>query len=140
MKTKMIVLLMMLVGLAVGAASTQSTEPVHFRAPFAFVVGDNALPAGDYTVRFVSSPGLLLFYSADGAFNAFANSVSLQKNDTEDRFRLVFHRYGSHYYVSEIWTPGYRTGRSVKQAPMELELAKSLPEQHVTLYADAGKF
>jgi hypothetical protein len=140
MKTKAIVILTMLVGLAVGAATAQSTEPVNFRAPFAFVVGDNVLPAGDYTVRVVSSPGLLLFYSADGTFNAFANSVSLQKNHTEDRFRLIFHRYGSHYYVSEVWTPGYRTGRSVKQTPLELELAKSTPQHHVTLYADAGKF
>lgn len=140
MKTKPIVLLLLMLGVAVGTANAQSTEPVTFRTPFAFVVGDQSVPSGEYTVRLISPPGLLSIRSVDGNFNVFINSVPLQKPDTESRFKVVFHHYGAHYYVSEIWTPGYRTGRVVMQHPSELELAKKTALQHVILYASAQTF
>ena len=139
MKTKAITLLVM-IGLAVGISNGQSTDPLTFRTPFTFVVGDQVLPAGEYTIRVVSLTGTLSVDSADGTEHVFINSRTLQKLDTESRFKLVFHRYGVHYYMSEIWTPGYRTGRSMPQRPSELELAKSSAPQHVILYTDARTF
>src|SRR5579864_6818070 len=139
MRTKAIVLLVM-IGLAVGVSKGQSTEPLTFRTPFAFVVGDQLLPAGEYTIRVVSLTGTLSVRSADGTAHVFINSRPLQKLDTESRFKLVFHHYGVHYYASEIWALGYRTGRSIMQCPSELELAKSSAPQHVILYADARTF
>lgn len=53
---------------------------------------------------------------------------------------MVFHRYGTHYYLSEIWTPGYHTGRMVIETPAELKLPKNMTQQHVILYADARNF
>ena len=140
MKTKEIALFVMLVGLATGVAPAQFAEPLNFRAPFAFVVGDSVLPAEEYTIRVVSLPGKLFFHSADGTVNIFINSVPLQKASINDRFRVVFHRYGTHYYLSEIWTPGYHTGRMVMQTPAEVDLAKNMTQQHVILYADARNF
>jgi hypothetical protein len=96
MKTKAIALLVMMIGLAVGTANGQSTEPLTFRTPFAFVVGDQLVPAGEYTIRLVSQPGTLSVGSADGTVHVFINSRPLQKLDTESRFKLVFHRYGTH--------------------------------------------
>ena len=140
MKTKAIALLVMMIGLAAGAANGQSTEPLTFRTPFAFVIGDQLVPAGEYTIRLVSQPGTLSVASADWTVHVFINSHPVQKLDTESRFKLVFHRYGIHYYLSEIWTPGYRTGRSIMRRPSELELAKSSAPQHVILYADTRTF
>ena len=140
MKTKVIAFLVILAGLAVGVSVAQSTEPLSFRTPFAYVVGDTVLPAGEYTVQVVSVTGLLSFRSADSTVNSFVNSVPVQKRGTEDRFRLVFHRYGGHYYMSEIWTPGYSTGRTMLQSPSEMELAKNTTQEHVILYADARTF
>jgi len=140
MKTNAIALFVVLIGLATGVAPAQFAEPLNFRAPFAFVVGDSVLPAEEYTIRVVSLPGKLFFHSADGTVNIFINSVPLQKASTEDRFRVVFHRYGTHYYLSEIWTPGYHTGRMVMQTPAEVDLAKNMTQQHVILYADARNF
>jgi hypothetical protein len=140
MKTNAIALFVVLVGLATGVAPAQFAEPLNFRAPFAFVVGDSVLPAEEYTIRVVSLPGKLFFHSADGTVNIFINSVPLQKASINDRFRVVFHRYGTHYYLSEIWTPGYHTGRMVMQTPAEVDLAKNMTQQHVILYADARNF
>lgn len=138
MKTKAFALLLIMVGLAVGVASAQSTAPLTFRTPFAFVVGDQLLPAGEYTMRVVSVTGVLAFRSsADGNVNVFVNSIPVEKATAESRYKLVFHRYGSHYYVSEIWTPGYRRGRTIMQHPSELKLAKNGEPQHVTLYVEA---
>jgi len=137
MKAKAIALLMM-VGLAVAAASAQSTQPMNFRTPFAFMVGDQLLPAGAYTVHVVTVTGKLLVSKPDGtAAGNFVGSIVLQKLDYESRYRLVFHRYGTQYYLSEIWTPGYRTGRAIIQHPSEQKLAKAGEPQHVTLYVSA---
>lgn len=140
MKTKAIALLVLMIGLAVGTSNGQSTDPLTFRTPFTFVVGDQVLPAGEYTIRVVSLTGTLSVDSAGGTVHVFINSRPLQKLDTESRFKLIFHRYGVHYYMSEIWTPGYRTGRSMPQRPSELELAKNSAPQHIILYADARTF
>jgi hypothetical protein len=135
MKTKAIALLAMMIGLSVGLASAQSTEPLNFITPFAFTVGDQVVPAGQYTVRVASVTGVLSFRSADGNVGVFIQSLPLEKLESESSYKMVFHRYGDRYYVSEIWMPGYRTGRTMVQHPSELELAKSSGEpQHVTLY------
>src|SRR5271169_32053 len=138
MKTKVIALLAMAIGLAVGVASAQSTLPMNFRTPFPFAIGDQMVPAGDYTVRVISA-ATLSFSSAEGTVHVFINSMPVQKAEPADRLKLVFHRYGDRYYVSEIWTPGYRTGRAVMQYPSELKLAKAATPQHVTLYVEAGR-
>jgi hypothetical protein len=134
MKIKAIALLVTMLGLAAGIASAQSTEPLTFRTPFAFVVGDQLVPAGEYTVRVVSVTGTLSFRSADGHMNVFIHSVPIQKQATADRYKIVFHRYGHRYCVSEIWTPGYSTGRILQQHPSELLLAKNVGPEHVTLF------
>ena len=90
-----------------------------------FSVGDQLVPAAEYTMRVVSVTGTLSFRSADGSVSVFINSIPVEKATPESRYKLVFHRYGSHYYVSEIWTPGYRRGRTVMQHPSELKLAKN---------------
>ena len=63
--------------------------------------------------------------------------MAKQGKETADRLKLIFHRYGAHYYVSEIWTPGYKTGRTIQPRASELEMAKNEKPQRVTVYADA---
>ena len=139
MKTKTIAILALIV-FAVGVSAAQSTEPVNFRTPFAFVVGDQPVPAGEYTARVVSAPGMLLFRSMDGNVNLFITSMPIEKQEVADKYMLVFHRYGDHYYVSEIWTPGYRIGRVMMQHPTELELAAKQEPQHVIVCQSAQGF
>jgi hypothetical protein len=134
MKIKAIALLVMMLGLAAGIANAQSTEPLTFRTPFDFVVGDQLVPAGEYTMRVVSVSGTLSFRSTDGNTNVFIHSVPIERRDAADKYKLVFHRYGHRYWVSEIWTPGYSTGRLMMQHPSELLLAKNGAPEHVTLY------
>jgi hypothetical protein len=134
MKGKAIALLVM-IGFAMAVASAQSTEPMNFRTPFAFAVGDQLLPAGEYSVRVVSVTGTLLFRSADWKVSVFMSSLPMQKAAPENTSKLIFRRYGSHYYVSEIWRSGYETGRAITPHPSELRMAKNTGEPaQVTLY------
>ena len=134
MKTKAIALLVLIVGLGMSVVNAQSTEPLKFRTPFPFIVGDQLMPAGEYTMKIPTAAGTLSFRSnTDGDLNAYVNNVPLERFETEDSFRLVFHRYGDRHYISEIWVPGFRTGRMVIQQPSELAVAKNSEPQHVTL-------
>jgi hypothetical protein len=134
MKTKAIALLVVVLGIAFGVASAQSTEPLKFRTPFPFVVGDQPMPAGEYVMQVPTATGTLSFTNrTDGNASAFVTSVSIEKLETEDSYRLIFHRYGDRYYLSEIWVPGFKTGRMIIQQPSELALAKHIEPQHVTL-------
>lgn len=138
MKTKLVVLIGILaVFLTTFQASAQSTNPLNFRTPFAFAIGDKLVPAGDYTVRVVSATGTLSFRSPDGNVSVLISSLVTYQGEASDRFRLVFHRYGVHYYISEIWTPGYKAGRTIQPYPGEKEVARKDRPQHVTVYADA---
>lgn len=138
MKTKAVAFVgMVVILLATGVASAQSTDPIHFRTPFAFVIGDRWVPAGEYTVSVVSPAGTLSFRSNDGVVSVLIGSVPVQATQTVERFKFIFNRYGDHYYMSQIWTPGYRTGRTLVARTAELELAKSQKPQVVTVYTGA---
>ena len=138
MKTKAVAFVgMVVILLATGVASAQSTDPIQFSTPFAFVIGDQQVPAGEYMVSVVSPTGTLSFRSSDGAVSVLIGSIPVQSTQTAQRFKLIFNRYGDHYYMSQIWTPGYRTGRTLVPRTTELELAKSQKPQVVTVYTDA---
>lgn len=138
MKTKIVAFVgMLVVLLGATAANAQLTDPLNFRTPFAFVIGDKLVPGGEYRVSMVSPTGTLSFRSQDGNVSMLVGSLSVETLKTADRFKLIFHRYGAHYYLSEIWTPGNRTGRTIQPRAGELEVAKNEPQQHVTLFVDA---
>ena len=138
MKRKAIALLVVMVGIAIGVASAQSNEPLTFRMPFAFTVGDQQMPAGEYTLLVPSPTGLLSIRNrADGNIGIFIASFPVEKPEAAGRYKLVFHLYGSQYYMSEVWVPGYRTGRMIIQHPSERQVAKNGEPQHVTVYLSA---
>ena len=124
------------VTLSVGVVSAQSSDPINFRTPFAFAIGDQVVPAGVYRVSVVSPTGTLSFRSEDGKYSVLVSSVPVETLNASEQFKFLFHRYGTHYYLSEIWTPGYRTGRTIQPRAGELEWARVGEPQHVTLYLD----
>ena len=139
MKTKAIAVVgLAVILLAVGMASAQSTDPFNFRTPFAFVIGDTWVPAGAYTVRVMSPTGTLSFRGEDGNVSALTGSIPIEGKDASSHYKVIFHRYGDHYYISEIWAPGYRTGRILQPCTSETELAKEEQPKHVTVYADVA--
>jgi hypothetical protein len=115
----------LLVMLGVAPLFAQSTAPIMAQIPFAFVVGDQTLPAGEYTVGSVGS-GLsgLLIQRTDGKAAIFALPHAIQSPNVTPHPRLVFHQYGDTYFLSELWKPGNNTGQKLNMSPRERELAQ----------------
>ncbi len=106
---------------------------VKVTVPFDFSVDSNSFPAGDYTVSFLSDH--LILIGGAGQTSKFALATSVSSASREGRASLVFHRYGSEYYLWRVWT-GNIIGRELPVSKSESELiAKGRREAPVTLYA-----
>ncbi|HEY0380355.1 MAG TPA: hypothetical protein VGC87_25810 [Pyrinomonadaceae bacterium] len=132
---KGVTMLALIVGFAfvtalVSNAQTR-TRQVRTNVPFDFVVGDKTLPAGSYTVATVSrnSADAVSVRSSDGRRKAIRLTSAVSENAATRRARLVFHRYGSTYFLAQVWAAGSSEGRemlkSKAERTAEVELAKN---------------
>ena len=88
--------------------------------PFAFTVARHTLPPGRYTVTPMSETTLRIFNAHNQATFALTFSV---EGKAPERGKMVFHRYGDAYFLSEVWVAASGTGRKVFQSRSEEELA-----------------
>lgn len=106
---------------------------VNVTVPFDFSVDANSFPAGDYTVSFLSDHVILI--GGAGQPRKFVLATSVSSPSREGSASLVFHRYGSAYYLWRVWA-GDTVGRELPVSKSERELiAKGRHEAPVTLYA-----
>ena len=134
-KAYTIVALMVLVGsLAVAAqAQTGSRTQLVADIPFQFNVGDEVMPAGEYTVSQVnpsSDRAVLQLRSKDGKSTIMIQMTNMIGKANEAA-RLVFKRYGSDSYFAEAWIPsdgsGLQAPRSKRERAARQELAAVKP-------------
>ena len=98
--------------------------------PFDFVVGERTLTAGSYSVGTISrnSTDAVLIRSSDGRQKAIRLTNSISDSANTKRARLVFHRYGNTYFLTQVWAAGASEGREMLKSKMEraeVELAKN---------------
>jgi hypothetical protein len=101
----------------------QQTGPMKVTVPFNFVVENERIPAGNYTIERIAN-GRLRIHTKDGQFSTTFLVIPTQGRTTSEEARLVFRRYGSEYFLAKIWTPGQEAGWEVLQGKLETELAK----------------
>lgn len=110
--------------------------------PFAFSIGDKTLPAGEYTVGRVewNNETVQLIRSVDGSTSALVNTTPADQSGNDNEMRLIFHRYGNRYFLSQIW---YRAdaGRELFKSRREKEVAngEAPTEVAILLGAPAGQ-
>ena len=106
------------------AQYVRAQEPLLANIPFAFAAGNATLPAGEYRVQkaAVGSP-MLLIQRTDHRAAAFVPSFGASTNAPQARSKLVFHRYGNRYFLSEVWVAGYAQGRELPKSAKEKEQA-----------------
>ncbi len=85
-------------GAAVSTAAAQGTSTVNI--PFAFHVGSTLMPAGVYRVQSLDQRVFRL-YSEDRDRSALALATTTS-GSTAPAKKLVFNRYGNHYFLSAI--------------------------------------
>jgi hypothetical protein len=89
--------------------------------PFSFIVGTRTLPAGDYTLRQGTTPTVVTIQNKNqrNSTGVMASGLSGQvKSDGTNK--LIFHKYGSQYFLSEI-----RTSDSTMNLHFEVSKAES---------------
>jgi hypothetical protein len=96
--------------------------------PFAFTVGIHTLPPGRYTVTRLSQKALKIVNSQNQGAFALNNKA---EGTAPESSKMVFHRYGNAYFLSEIWVAGSGTGDRVICSRSEKELAGKHTEMEI---------
>jgi hypothetical protein len=107
--------------IAAGSAYAQS---IKFQVPFQFVAGTHNLPAGGYTIELNREEHTMTLRSEgrSGSINSvvmLANNVP--QNSNPDKSYALFNRYGSQYFLTQVWREG--AGQSLPPGKMEREFA-----------------
>jgi hypothetical protein len=96
--------------------------------PFAFVAAGKTLPAGHYIVSRQNDS--LRIHDREN-WGMFVPTHSAQRPAQENSSKLVFHRYGDTYFLSEVWVGGDVLGRALFITKAERELAERGAEQEL---------
>ena len=126
-----VIAMFVLVGSMVVAARAQTSGRTQLIAniPFEFNVGNKTLPAGGYTVTRVnlaSDQVVLQLRSRDGRAAAMV-PMTYVISKTQESAKLIFRRYGNHYFFAQAWVGGDASGleapRSRAERAAEREIA-----------------
>lgn len=130
----MLSLVFMLTAVSVCAQSERSKVT---NIPFSFIVGQKTLPAGEYTIKpnRKDSHNVWLVQSRDGRTSALFTTMPVRASETQEKTKLIFHKYGDQYFLSQIWTPGGNSGRELLMPRLERELAKNAIERQTIVLA-----
>jgi hypothetical protein len=104
--------------------------------PFPFVVARQTLPAGRYIVSPANMDSLQIRDANNRGF--FVLTQSTQRSLGDNSCKLVFHRCGDTYFLSEVWAAGNSIGRTLFRSRTEREGAESCKQREVAVGA-SGK-
>ena len=124
-------LAMLMVTLAVAAASAavangQGKARLVAQVPFEFMVADQTLQAGEYRVAAIDQCGDSIAITNSHGDNVIRLSMPKERNGRDKSAKLVFHRYGSTYFLSQVWTAGEATGRELPKSRQERAIEREL--------------
>jgi hypothetical protein len=124
---------MLMVTLALAAAAAvvangQSRQTLRAQVPFEFVVGERTLAAGEYRVSGIDQAGDAIAIRNRAGESVIRLGSSAERQDRARTAKLVFHRYGNTYFLSQVWRAGESNGcelaKSKQERAMERELKK----------------
>ena len=116
-----------LLALLTVSAAAQRVGPTGtwFAVPFSFTVGGQTLAAGNYLVEGLAW-NAVAFHPADGKTGLIVLGQQATRTQ-ETTAKLVFHRYGDHYFLASAELPNMDYARAFPTAKSESRIAKSQP-------------
>jgi len=137
--------MLLAIALLLGAVSvyTQAENVPFIRVsiPFDFTVGNQTLPAGDYTISDsdVHPQTFIWLQSLDGKQLAVVHTQQTFALNPSARTQLIFQHSGGEYFLSQVWTLGSTSGREVRLSDRAKELARNGSSDDVaTIVANAS--
>ena len=96
---------------------------------FEFAADDKLLPAGEYTVQLNSESGTVVL-RCEGQKPLTLLTARKESRSAPQRGKLVFQRYGTSFFLAEVWSQANATGQTLTPGAREKELARhKQPEQ-----------
>ena len=130
-------------GLAAISVYAQSSPPIQAEVPFAFIVQDTTLPAGNYQFTYNSSAQRLLIRGLDqNSESVFATAVPASASEASDASaKLTFESYNNTYYLEEVSQTGIsgNEGLKVPQGMRERRIASLTHTASITIPAKESK-
>jgi hypothetical protein len=115
--------------LAVSAnAQSRNQQRLLVNIPFAFEVGETALPAGEYSVSIVNpsaSRSVLRLKSNDGRSTVLTQATDIIGWST-DNAKLTFRHYGGRYFLAQVWMASESNGLAAPRSSSEKSLQRQL--------------
>jgi hypothetical protein len=100
MKRITAIALLAIASFAMSGTSFAQSKGVRADVPFDFTVGNQLLPAGAYTIK-TESEGLVAIKNHDQPVAVFT-LVDRDGAKAQNPGKLMFHKYGNQYFLSEI--------------------------------------
>ena len=128
---KGLTMLMAIIGLALATAAVangQTNKRVIADVPFDFMAGGKECRSGKYDVRVINGDGLISIRNAarDGQVLGLTHSSNKVTDEQGLTAKLVFHRYGDTYFLSQVWMAGEKTGRELGKSRRERAIEREL--------------
>ena len=134
MKKQLLTLLGLGLLFATASAYAQTTA-LKANIPFNFSVAGKSLPTGEYTIQSVGTSNRVLVLRGSDNSSKMVMANYCESARPSDKTKLIFHRYGDRYFLSQIWTAGNSSGAEFPQSSHEAEVAMDFPRQDVVLIA-----
>jgi hypothetical protein len=120
--------------LLMSAAASAQTIHMRVTVPFKFIAAGATLPAGEYEIQsFGTEEKLLSIHNRNTSAGILVFSNSCESLNASSATKVVFHRYGDRYFLSELWVSGQMSGHQIAPASREKEVAMDFPRDEVVL-------
>jgi hypothetical protein len=121
--------------LLIGTVAYARDVNLKVNVPFDFVVNGATLPSGEYSVQELEVGNAISIRKADHTAKAMALATRCESRITSEKSKLVFHRYGNRYFLTQIWMAGDNAGQQLPKSRLETEIALNRTVQEVVLVA-----
>ena len=117
--------------LAPVSANAQSATGARANVPFDFIVGDKTFSAGLIVANGpAGDAGAMSVSNLKSGQHVFRTAQTVSGATESDDGKLVFRKYGTQYYLAQVWIPGYKAfqvskSKSERAIERELRLARN---------------
>jgi hypothetical protein len=91
---------LMLLSLLLTSAGAHAQSAARANVPFAFKVGTTQMPAGTYAVQGNHGSNIVMVRNVQTGTSALV--MGRQESPSKKTDKLIFHRYGNQYFLTEI--------------------------------------
>ena len=110
------------------------TSTMTVTVPFAFTAYDSAMPSGEYSVTKLNERTVSLQLKG-GEKSVLLVTDAKESLQTDGIAKMVFNRFGSNYFLAEVWGHGADSARVVRKSDGENQIARNQKQTQVAVRA-----